>query len=156
MIGAAALRTLCRIPHNGSAMVIRHFLVLISAGSLVAGCASAPPPVGERIAWDGSLKRPNSPIRKERRLADAPAPLPDPNAEREKVLATLRLYSAEWVALHNQIEAEEDRRLKIKLVICRGCFPKLDEDSGPKARPPGAAPLLPRSRPRSSANRPIV
>jgi hypothetical protein len=53
---------------------------------------------------------------------------PDPNREKEKVLATLRKYSAEWVALHTEIEAEEDRRLKAKLVICRGCSPKEDAD----------------------------
>ena len=53
---------------------------------------------------------------------------PDPNREKEKVLATLREYSAEWAALHKEIEAEEDRRLKAKLVICRGCLPQEDVD----------------------------
>jgi hypothetical protein len=51
------------------------------------------------------------------------------NAERAKVLMALQPYSAAWWAVHDEIEAENDRRLNRKLVICRGCFnPKATED----------------------------
>ena len=109
----------------GPAMVVRLFL-LITVSSLVIGCASTAPPVGGRASWEG--QDPYKPIHKPKLLAKPSPPVPDPNAEREKLLATLPLYSAAWVALHNQIEAEEDRRLQNKLVICRGCFARADED----------------------------
>jgi hypothetical protein len=48
---------------------------------------------------------------------------PNPNAEKEKLLATLRPDSDEWAALYEEIEAEENRRINSKIVICRGCFP---------------------------------
>ena len=107
----------------GPAMVVRLFL-LITVSSLVSGCASSPPPNGGRVSWG---QDPNRSIHKPKLLAKSSPSVPDPNAEREKLLATLPLYSAQWVALHNQIEAEEDRRLQNKLVICRGCFAKEDE-----------------------------
>jgi hypothetical protein len=65
----------------------------------------------------------------EQSLANASVTKPDPHAEKEKILATLRPYSREWFALYEDIEAEEDKRIKGKLVICRGCFSKPDEDS---------------------------
>jgi hypothetical protein len=48
------------------------------------------------------------------RLQKSPTPALDPNAERAKVLATLALKSAEWKALHGEIEAEEDKRFKTR------------------------------------------
>ena len=119
----------------GPAMVFRYLIItIIISGSLVSGCASPPPPVVGKFAWDGLGQDPNKRIR-QHRLVKEPASAPDSNTERQSVLATLRPYSAEWVALYNQIEAEEDRRLKIKLVICHGCFPKLDADYTGSLRP---------------------
>jgi len=37
------------------------------------------------------------------------------------VLSTLRPYSDAWWAVHDEIEAENDRQLGSKLVICRSC-----------------------------------
>ena len=105
-------------------MVVRLFL-LVTVSSLVTGCASTAPPNGGRVSWG---QDPHKPIHKPKLLAKSSPSVPDPNAKRQELLATLPLYSAAWVALHNQIEAEEDRRLQNKLVICRGCFAKEDED----------------------------
>ena len=102
-------------------MLARRFLILVALASFLAGCASTP--VGGRIALDGSAKDHSEHTRRKPHLKAPSFAIPDPNAEKEKVLATLRPYSAEWVVLYNQIEAEEERRLKTKLVICRGCFP---------------------------------
>jgi len=49
--------------------------------------------------------------------------------EREKVLTTLRPYSAAWWTVHDEMEAATDSQLNRKLVICRGCFaPTATED----------------------------
>jgi hypothetical protein len=105
-------------------------LALITVGLLVSGCASAPPPPpfsGGRFAWDGLGQNPNKPVRHKRRptmvLASNKADKPDPNAEREKVLGTLRAYSAAWWAVQDEIEAEEQKRINAKIVICRACLP---------------------------------
>lgn len=37
------------------------------------------------------------------------------------MLSTLRPYSDAWWAVHDEIEAENDRQLGSKLVICRSC-----------------------------------
>lgn len=37
------------------------------------------------------------------------------------MLATLRPYSDAWWAVHDEIEAENDRQLGSKLVICHSC-----------------------------------
>jgi hypothetical protein len=39
------------------------------------------------------------------------------------VLGTLRPYSDAWWAVHDEIEAENDKQLGSKLVICRRCVP---------------------------------
>ena len=52
---------------------------------------------------------------------------PDPEAKREAVLATLKPYSAEWRALHDQIEAEREKRLNAQLRICNGCLQEQDK-----------------------------
>ncbi|WP_347337221.1 hypothetical protein [Bradyrhizobium centrolobii] len=39
------------------------------------------------------------------------------------MLATLRPYSDAWWAVHDEIEAENDRQLESKLMICRRCAP---------------------------------
>jgi len=54
----------------------------------------------------------------------------DPNQERERVLGTLRPYSEAWWAVHDEIEAENDKQLGTKLVICPSCVqsPRQGED----------------------------
>jgi hypothetical protein len=107
--------------------MLRQLLLFLSIALVIGGCASTPPRPVERIALNG-LGQSKKPQHGEHRLTVTTPAQPDPNREREKVLATLREYSAEWVALRKEIEAEEDRRLKAKLVICRGCLRKEDAD----------------------------
>ncbi|GGI20165.1 hypothetical protein [Bradyrhizobium guangdongense] len=99
----------------------RHILVLLSFCAALAGCASAPAAERRPIAWDGLGQDPNRPAVTKRRLANQAAPESDPNLERQKVLSTLRPYSDAWWAVHDEIEAENDRQLGSKLVICRIC-----------------------------------
>jgi hypothetical protein len=107
--------------------MLRQLLVFLPVALVVAGCASTPPRPAERMGLNG-LGQSKKPQHGQHRLTVTAPAQPDPNREKEKVLATFREYSAEWVALHKEIEAEEDRRLKAKLVICRGCLPKEDAD----------------------------
>jgi len=51
-----------------------------------------------------------------------PANEDDSNRKREKVLVSLQPYSAAWWAVHSEIEAENDKRLARRLVICAGCL----------------------------------
>jgi hypothetical protein len=65
-------------------------------------------------------------------MASRAAPVTDPNLERQKVLATMRPYSDAWWAVQDEIEAENDRQLGSKLVICRSCVtpPRGEETTG--------------------------
>jgi hypothetical protein len=113
----------------------RYFLVLITMSLVLSGCATAPAlPVGGRFAWDGLGRDPNGPVRRHKqRLAattvlGAAPKVPEPNAERERVLATLRPYSAAWWVVRDEIEAEDQKRINGKMVICRTCFPPASHD----------------------------
>ena len=114
----------------------RVFLIITTVALILSGCATAPsPPAGGRgrFAWDGLGQDPNSPVNHKRRRVAAISSLaavqsPDPNGEREKVLATLRPYSTAWWAVQDAIDAEEQKRLNAKLVICRTCLRPSDRD----------------------------
>ena len=99
----------------------RHILVLLSFCAALAGCASAPAAERRAIAWDGLGQDPNRPAVTKHRAANHAAPERDPNLERQRVLDTLPPYSDAWWAVQNEIEAENDRQLGSKLVICRSC-----------------------------------
>src|ERR1700759_4372133 len=99
----------------------RHILVLLRFFAERAGCASAPAAEHRPIAWDGLGQDPNRPAVTKRRLANHAAPESDPNVERQRVLGTLRPYSDAWWAVQDEIEAEHDRQLGSKLLICRRC-----------------------------------
>lgn len=105
----------------------RHILVLLSFCAALAGCANAPAAERRPLAWDGLGQNPNRPAITKRRLANHAAPASDPNVERQRVLGTLRPYSDAWWAVQDEIEAEKDRQLGSKLVICGSCV----------AQPPG-------------------
>jgi hypothetical protein len=102
----------------------RHIVILLSFCAALAGCAAAPAAERRSIAWDGLGQDPNRPIVTKRRLANQPSSESDPNVERQRVLGTLRPYSDAWWAVQDEIEAENDKQLGSKLVICRSCVPQ--------------------------------
>jgi len=89
---------------------------------VAVGCASAQAPESVPFAWDGLGQDPNKPLRNTKRVVRLPAK-PDPNAGRRKMLNTLEPYSAAWWIVHDEIEAEEQRRVNNRIVICRACAP---------------------------------
>ncbi|MHC2538935.1 hypothetical protein [Bradyrhizobium diazoefficiens] len=101
--------------------MMRHGFVLLTFCAALMGCAATPAQERRPIAWDGLGQNPNRPPVTKRRAAN-PAPTQEnPNQERERVLGTLRPYSEAWWAVHDEIEAENDRQLGTKLVICPRC-----------------------------------
>ena len=112
--------------------MIRHGFVLLTFCAALMGCAVAQ----ERrpIAWDGLGRdpniAPNRPHVTKQRGTNQAAATSDPNQERERVLGTLRPYSEAWWAVHDEIEAENDKQLGTKLVICPSCVqsPRQGED----------------------------
>jgi hypothetical protein len=122
-------RILRDVPNSRSGMA-RHSLVLLSFCAALAGCVTALAAERRPIAWDGLGQDPNRPTVAKRRLANHASPESDPNLERQRVLATLRPYSDAWWAVHDEIEAENDKQLGSKLVICRSCVtPPPSEDA---------------------------
>ncbi|AJA60847.1 MULTISPECIES: hypothetical protein [Bradyrhizobium] len=115
--------------------MLRHGFVLLTFCAALLGCAAAPAQERRPIAWDGLGRDPNQAHhRPTKRSAANPAPVQDnPNQERERVLGTLRPYSEAWWAIHDEIEAENDRQLGSKLVICPRCVepsPPSDDVTG--------------------------
>jgi hypothetical protein len=80
------------------------------------------PSKSQLFAWDGSGQDPNRHRRVKIKRAELAGDENDANHEREKLLAAQRPYSAAWWAIHDEIEADHDRRLARKLVICAGCW----------------------------------
>ncbi|TQF42108.1 hypothetical protein UNPF46_05595 [Bradyrhizobium sp. UNPF46] len=113
--------------------MMRHGIVLLTFCTALLGCAVAPAQERRPIAWDGLGQDPNKSLHRPhvgKRRAPPPAPAAnDPNQERERVLGTLRPYSEAWWAVYDEIEAERDKQLGTKLVICPRCVqPRQDED----------------------------
>ena len=73
------------------------------------------------FAWDGLGHDPNLPRAKLKR-AGHPTSEDESNRTREKAFVSLHPYSAEWWAAQKEIEADNDRRLARKLVICDRCL----------------------------------
>jgi hypothetical protein len=114
--------------------MVRHLLILLPIGLVISGCASAPPPSCGPIAWQGSGQALYKPAPRKSRLTEGSLPTIETNVDRdlpkadsdtatEQELANLPLHSAAWWAMREQIDAEDQRRLTAKLVICRGCLP---------------------------------
>jgi len=101
--------------------MMRHGFILLTFCAALAGCTAAPAAERRPIAWDGLGQDPNRHAVTKRRLVDHAPAESDPNLERQRVLATLRPYSDAWWAVHDEIEAESDRQLGSKLVICPRC-----------------------------------
>ncbi len=103
--------------------MMRHGFVLLTFCAVITGCTVAPAQERRPIAWDGLGQDPNRPSITKRRATDQAPVASDPNQERERVLGTLRPYSDAWWVVHDEIEAENDRQLGTKLVICPRCVP---------------------------------
>jgi len=73
------------------------------------------------FAWDGLGLNPNRPRAKTKRVS-VPADDDRANEKRKEVFSYLRPYSAAWWAVRDEIDADHDRRLARKLVICSGCL----------------------------------
>ena len=73
------------------------------------------------FAWDGSGHDPNLPRARVKR-GGYQTNEDDSNRTREKVFVSLHPYSAAWWAAHDEIEADNDKRLARKLVICDSCL----------------------------------
>lgn len=113
--------------------MIRYRFVLLAFCATLMGCAVAQAQERRPIAWDGLGQDPNKHPNKHpnhapqrssvtKQSAANPTPAPDdPNQERERVLGTLRPYSEAWWAVRDEIEAENDRQLGTKLMICPRC-----------------------------------
>lgn len=56
-------------------------------------------------------------------ISNAASPAPDPMAAEDALLNTFDPRSAEWRIAYSKIEAEREKRLAAKLVICVGCLP---------------------------------
>ena len=78
-------------------------------------------PKSQKFAWDGSGLDPNRPRIKVKRVS-IPADDDSANQKRQEVFSSLRPYSAAWWAVRDEIEADHDKRLARKLVICSGCL----------------------------------
>lgn len=103
--------------------MFRHLLIPIFVLSLFSCCAYAQPAQRHKIAWDGLGRDPNlPPVTSHAKNISAGHP-DDPNAKRQNMIAALRPYSQAWWVVHDEIEAENDRRISSRLVICQGCIP---------------------------------
>jgi hypothetical protein len=113
-----------RAANFGSGMM-RHGFILLTFCTTLLGCAVAPAQERRPIAWDGLGQDPNKSANRvhvaKRPTAPPASAASDPNQDRERVLGTLRPYSEAWWAVHDEIEAEKDRQLGTKLVICPRC-----------------------------------
>lgn len=102
-------------------------------GMTLSGCASGPQPAG-RIAWDGTGRDPNLPeVRQRGPHVAAATPKKDPTAEEDALLASLEPRSPEWSAAQRKIDANRDKRLATKLIICRGCSVSVTKAEPPQA-----------------------
>ncbi len=72
------------------------------------------------FAWDGLGDNPNRPRVKVKRVKLS-VDENSANRTREEALTSLRPYSTGWWAIQDEIEADYDKRLAPKLVICVGC-----------------------------------
>jgi hypothetical protein len=107
------------------------FVLAITVGLTLAGCAYAPAPLrsGE-YGWDGLGQNPNHRRATPRSGSRTVSVETDQNTERARVLTTLHPYSAAWWVVHDAIEADKDRRTNARLVICQGCLVQAPEATG--------------------------
>ncbi|MET4391716.1 hypothetical protein ABIB73_007508 [Bradyrhizobium sp. F1.4.3] len=104
--------------------MINRIFCILTMGITLSACAVGPlPQNGGSIAWDGLGRNPNLPAPPPRqRLANAAATI-DLVVKEDALLARLAPRSSEWFAAQRKIDADRDKRLAAKLIICRGCSP---------------------------------
>jgi hypothetical protein len=102
-------------------MAFKHALALVPVYMFLSGCAST--------SFPGDVPMTSAGLQQGDYLPEAtdlhPKKIiarPDPESKREAALATLKPHSAEWEVLHDQIEADREKRLNAQLRICSGCF----------------------------------
>jgi len=105
--------------------------MLCSCATPAARTNFEPSQKSRTFAWDGSGLDPNRPRVKVKRVSIASAE-DSANQKRQEVLSSLRPYSAAWWAVRDEIEADHDKRLARRLVICSGCLhdPPPDDVTG--------------------------
>jgi hypothetical protein len=100
--------------------MIARYIAVMAFASLLGGCAS------ER-AWTGPIASvkvraaQHHPLH--RQMNSEARPAANPAIAEDDILNSLDPRSAEWRVAYARIEADRDRRLAAKLIICRGCLP---------------------------------
>jgi hypothetical protein len=95
----------------------------------LCGCATPasqpnfarPLPSSTSVAWKAQRHHPHIPKKRDHAAVPLPTDADQANEKRAQILASLKQYSAAWWVVHDEIEAENDRQLNRKLLICRGC-----------------------------------
>ena len=115
----------------------RRLVLLITVGLTLSGCCAGngpyfqPTTTTKLTSWD---KLASHPVRdkvksakaqkKSETIASGDA---SPN---EPELAALKPYSQEWWSVRDAIDRASEAKLAKKLIICRGCMPKPDDQTG--------------------------
>ena len=115
------------------AQIVLFFLpiALCSCAAPAARTTFNTPLKSRTFAWDGSGLDPSRPRAKAKHVdvsADEDAANQKRQETRQEVLTSLRPYSAAWWAIRDEIEADYDKRLARKLVICSGCLHRSPPD----------------------------
>lgn len=116
-------------------MTLRYALSLTSVCAVLAGCATAPSLKEASAAWNGVGQDENAIAASDlHSKASSSCPRCNLDAKRKTALARLEPDSAEWLVLHDEIEADREKRLKAQLRICDGCLPAQNVSSDRSVR----------------------
>lgn len=100
--------------------MIKRTVSMLAIVLILSGCAVGTlPQRGGPIAWDGLGRDPN--LRPPPQRRHLPEVAVDPTIEEDARLADLAPRSSEFFAALRKIEADRDKRLGAKLIICNGC-----------------------------------
>lgn len=100
--------------------MISRIVCMLAVGLTLTACSVGQlPQKAGPVAWDGLGRDPDLPPHRQR-LAHAVA-IVDPTVEEDASLASLTPRSSEFFAAQRKIDADRDKRLAAKLIICRGC-----------------------------------
>jgi hypothetical protein len=102
-------------------------VVMVTIALSVGGCASEPAWKSDPMASARPHRAQNQPL--PRRTTSRAHPAPDPTIAEDALLNSLDPRSAEWGIAYAKIQADRDKRLAAKLMICRGCL-TVESDAG--------------------------